>query len=405
VLSALKQRICSEVAVSQISTMMKFIVPFALLLAATDASAVTPVQKVIQLLNGMVEKGKKEKQAEIVQYNSFKQFCDDTTVEKQRSIKEANEMIEILQADIQKYEEDAAQLAKEIAKHDDDISTWEADAKASAKVRAIENADYVSTHKDYSESIDALGEGIATLKKQSHDTKQAAAALLQLSSKKFYAALRDMMPQETQQQIESFAQGGDEQPEANAYEFQSSGIVDMLAKLQSKFEDERTDLEKEETNARQAFEVLTQDLNADLGIATAARTEKSEAKAKALENAASAKGDLQDTSATKDEDSKYLADLTADCAAKTSDHEARQKLRAEEIEAVEKAIEILSSGAVSGASEKHLPALVQVKSSSFVQLRSKSRQPYAGARRRLPQEPRFQNQQPCALCTCHACRK
>ena len=40
-------------------------------------------------------------------------------------VKEANEMIEILQADIQKYEADAAQLAKEIAKHDEDISTWE----------------------------------------------------------------------------------------------------------------------------------------------------------------------------------------------------------------------------------------------------------------------------------------
>merc|ERR1719440_665000 len=84
---------------------------------------VTPVQKVIQLLNGMVEKGKKEKHEEQVQFAAYKQFCDDTTVEKQRAIKEANEMIEILQADIQKYEADAAQLAEEIAKHDEDIST------------------------------------------------------------------------------------------------------------------------------------------------------------------------------------------------------------------------------------------------------------------------------------------
>merc|ERR1740133_701760 len=130
--------------------MMKFAV-FALILAATDASAVTPVQKVIQLLNGMVEKGKKEKHEEQVQFQAYKQFCDDTTVEKQRSIKEANEMIEILQADIQKYESDAAQLAKEISKHDEDISTWEGDFKAASKVREIEHTDYVATHKDYTE--------------------------------------------------------------------------------------------------------------------------------------------------------------------------------------------------------------------------------------------------------------
>merc|ERR1719453_568229 len=141
--------------------MMKSFVACVFILAAADASAVTPVQKVIQLLNGMVEKGKKEKHEEQVQFNQYKQFCDDTTVEKQRSIKEANEMIDVLQADIQKFEEDAARLAREIAKHDEDISTWEGDFKASTKVRDIEHADYVATHKDYSESIDALDEGIA----------------------------------------------------------------------------------------------------------------------------------------------------------------------------------------------------------------------------------------------------
>jgi len=368
---------------SHISAMMKSIAIFALILAATDASAVTPVQKVIQLLNGMVEKGKKEKHEEQVQFAAYKQFCDDTTVEKQRSIKEANEMIEILSADIQKYEADAAKLAKEIAKHDEDISVWEGDSKASTKVRDIEHADYVATHKDYSESIDALDEGIATLKKQSHDTAQAAASLVQLSSKKFSRTLRDIIPAETQQKIQSFIQAQDtddqnlanESPEANAYEFQSSGIVDMLTKLASKFEDERTDLEKEETSARQAFEMLQQDLKAALEMATAARTEKSEAKAKALQNSADAKGDKQETTATRDEDKKYLADLTATCEQKSSDHASRQQLRAEEIEAVEKAIEILSSGAVSGASEKHLPQLLQTKSSSLAQLRTDSQNP------------------------------
>merc|ERR1719345_394169 len=355
--------------------MMKFIAAFALILAATHASAVTPVQKVIQLLNGMVEKGKKEKHEEQVQFNTYKQFCDDTTVEKQRSIKEANEMIEILQADIQKYEADAAQLAKEISKHDEDISTWEGDFKAASKVREIEHTDYVATHKDYTESIDALDEGVATLKKQSHDVKQAAASLMQISAS-------NIIPAESKKVIDAFlAQDPDDEnlavaaPEANAYEFQAQGIVDMLTKLAGKFEDERTDLEKEETNARQAFEMLSQDLKAQISQATSARTEKSEAKAKALQSSADAKGDLQDTTTTRDDDSKYLADLTATCEQKSSDFASRQQLRAEEIAAVEKAIEILSSGAVSGASEKHLPGLVQAKSSVLAQLRSVSQNP------------------------------
>merc|ERR1719271_1559199 len=73
---------------------------------------VTPVQKVIQLLQGMAEKGKKEKHEEQVQFAAYKQFCDDTTVEKQRAIKEATAKMEQLVAAIQKAEADAATLAK-----------------------------------------------------------------------------------------------------------------------------------------------------------------------------------------------------------------------------------------------------------------------------------------------------
>merc|ERR1719284_1729517 len=170
---------------------------FALLSWQALATSVTPVQKVIELLQSMSVKGKQEKHEEQVQFAQYKQFCDDTTVEKQRSIKEANEMIEMLQADIQKYEATAARLAKEIAQHDEDISTWEGDFKAATKVREIENTDYLATHKDYTESIDALDEGIATLKAQAHDVKQAAAALTQVSSS-------SIIPAESKKAIDSF---------------------------------------------------------------------------------------------------------------------------------------------------------------------------------------------------------
>ena len=40
------------------------------------------------------------------------------------------------------------------------------------KVREMENADYLQTHKDYSESVDALERAIATMKKQDYDRTQ-----------------------------------------------------------------------------------------------------------------------------------------------------------------------------------------------------------------------------------------
>merc|ERR1711920_668550 len=331
-------------------------------------SEVTPVQKVIQLLQGMLNKGKAAKHDEQVQFAAYKQFCDDTTVEKTRAIKEANERIEILKADIQKYTEDAAMLTKEIAGHDEDIAVWNGDKKAAAKVRQIEKADYDALHQDYSESISALERAIAVLKKQAHDRPQA---MLQVSALKELS----LVPIDAKKAIDAFLEQDPQEglavsaPEAYGYEFQSHGIIEMLEKLLDKFIAERTTLEKEEMNTKHAFDMLMQDLTAQIAQAQQDRDEKAETKAKKLEAKADAEADLAETTATRDADQKYLDDLTATCSQKAADFASRQQLRSEELVAIEKAIEIISSSAVSGNADTYLPTLVQVKT-SMAMLRS-----------------------------------
>merc|ERR1719343_494049 len=144
----------------------------------------------------------------------------------------------------------------------------------------------------------------------------------------------------------------------------------MLEKLLDKFIDERTSLEKEEMNTKHAYDMLMQDMKAQIEQATQDRTEKSAVKAKKLQAKADAKADLTDTTTTRDSDVAYLKNLMATCEQKATDFESRQQLRAEEIEAIQKAIEILSSDAVKGNAETYLPKLVQKKVSSFSQLRS-----------------------------------
>merc|ERR1719188_1970264 len=292
--------------------------------ARASQAEVTPVQKVIQLLDGMLAKGKSEKHDEQVQFAAYKQFCDDTSVEKKRAISEAEEAIEVQKADIKKYTADAATLTKEIA----------------------------------------------VLKKQAYDRKQTSLAQV--------SALTDMslIPKEAKAAIESFlAQDPQDSlavaaPEAYGYEFQSHGVIEMLEKLLDKFVTERTELEKKEMNSKQAFEMLIQDLTAQIEQATADRESKSATKAKKLQSKADAEGDLTETTTTMEADTKYLNDLTALCEQKASDFESRQQLRAEEIEAIAKAIEILSSGAVTGNAAKYLPTLLQISSTALAQLKS-----------------------------------
>jgi hypothetical protein len=188
-------------------------------------------------------------------------------------------------ADIGKYIADAARLSKEIAEHEADISTWTGDSKAATTVRGMEKSTYDTTHKDYSESIDALGRAIEVMKKQAFDRNQAS-SLVQLSALKEL----NLFPKEAKRQIDAFlsedpAEGlAVSAPAAEGYEFQSSGIVDMLEKLNDKFIAERTDLEKEEANAKHAFEMLIQDLTAQIDQANNDKTSKSESKATTLQN-------------------------------------------------------------------------------------------------------------------------
>merc|ERR1712032_463475 len=122
-----------------------------------------------------------------------------------------------------------------------------------------------------------------------------------------------LVPEEAKKTIDAFlAQDPDEglavsAPEAYGYEFQSHGIIEMLEKLLDKFIAERTQLEKEEMNSKHAYDMLMQDLNAQITQATQDRDEKAETKAKKLQAKADAEGDLKDTSTTRAADAKYLA--------------------------------------------------------------------------------------------------
>merc|ERR1719356_782961 len=344
--------------------------------AGAGEQQVTPVQKVIQLMEGMMEQGKKEKKAEQVQFAAYKQFCEDTTSLKQKAIAEANDKIEVLKADIEKYLSDAAQLKKEIEGHDADISAWDGDMKAATKVRELEKADYETLHTDYSESVSALQRAIEVLKKQAYNRPQASfvqladlngLSLIPPEAKRAIAVFLQQDPDTAAEGLEVSA------PEAYGYEFQSKGVIEMLEKLLDKFIAERTTLEKTEMKTQQEFEMLMQDLESSTAQAKQDREEKAELKAKALQAKADAEGDLTDTTTTRDADQQYLTDLVATCEQKATDFESRQTLREEELEAVQKAIDIISSDAVSGNAEKHLAATDEERAaygSAFAVLRS-----------------------------------
>lgn len=329
---------------------------------AAPVMAVTPIQKVIQMLGEMASTGKEEKNIEEVEFAKFKTWCEDVISDTTKDIEEAAAKIEQLHADILKAESDAKVLEEEISVLTASVAGWEEELANATAIREKEKADYDAAHADYSESIDAIERAIAVLKKRQADIPQS---LLQLSKSndipaKARAILASML------QVQESLASDNAAPEANAYEFQSGGVVTMLEKLLHEFEDELFALEKAEMNANANYELLVQKLVALIKDAKDAIAKKTTEKAERLEFAAAAKSDLETTSATKAEDEMTLSDTKAECQAKSDEYEKNQNTRADEVEAIEKAIEILASPAVSGNAAKHLPALAQV---SLIQVR------------------------------------
>jgi len=347
----------------------------AVAVASRSSSAVTPVQKVIQLLEDMVAKGEKDKHEETKQFAVFKTFCEGTTDDKKQAVKDANRQITDLNASIAKNDADQKQLAREVEGHEHDIAVWQGDQNASQKVRDIEEADFSNLDRDYSESLDALDRAIATLQKQNYDRPQAqeetAAALAQIAT---------LVPAKDRATIDAFlAQKDDgdnedqehlkvEAPAAHGYRFQSQSVIDLLVDLKNKFDAQRQALRKKEDTDIHQFNMLQQELRNQIAEANRQRDKKQEERARKLQAKGNDEAELADTTETRDDDAKYLSDLTATCEKKATDFESRQQLRADEIAAIHKAIEILAANSVSGASEKHLPQLVQAP--TFLQLRS-----------------------------------
>ena len=186
-------------------------------------------------------------------------------------------MADTMNADIQNFSADAAKLSMEIADLDDDITIWEGVIRAATNVREIEENNYDTLLKDYSNSVEALQRATA-VKKQSGDHNHGAFVQM--------AAFQEIsfIPQEAKAAINAFLQDAEPteglagtSPDANAYDYQPSIVVEM-EKLLNKFHDELTTLEKQETNAKHAYELLMYDLNAHIAQGTQDRDEKAESK-------------------------------------------------------------------------------------------------------------------------------
>lgn len=334
----------------------------------------TPIAKVVEMMQGMLVKGKAMKTQEKVAFSKFRMYCDTTRKDTIKAIENGADDIVQQTAAIGKALSDAEELAEDIKETQADVEKLEKELAGAKAIRTKERAHYEATHTDFSESIDAIVKAGKVLAEKAKDVPQS---LLQIQRSSLMSAKEKATIQSFLAISESVEEEGP--PKANAYEAQSGGIISILEKLKLKFEDQKTTLEKEESSTKAAFELLEQKLTDSIKDGNAIISDKSTSKAKRLETASTTKGDLTVTKEGKAADEKKLGDLNVECDAKSAEYDKNQVTRADEIKALETAVEVLNSDSVSGAATKHNMVLVDDGSSSLAQLKGTDRD----ARRKL----------------------
>eukprot|EP00435_Cladocopium_sp_Y103_P057069 s1215_g19.t1 len=350
-------------------------------LRAEDVSA-TPVQKVLELLSTMKKKGEEEKQKEAVQFAAYEQFCESTQKEKAKGIEEGEDKIESIKADLGKLSVDIANLQESIPEVVEEIDKVTAEQQKATKARGEERTAYTAAHSEYLKAVQSVGKARKALKEQ-EVTPEQAESFLQLASKGSDLTDEEIdaftSSSQARAAIEAFISEGTsvEKPAEGAYTFQSGKVIELLDQLEDKFKTERVALEKSETEKKHAYEMLMRDLlglvliaidwKAQLATGKKTKEDKLAAKLRKDQVKAEKSAALVEVSKLNEDDKKYLADLKQTCDQKASDFKERQRLRGEELAAIDKASEAIQ-GTVLKVTEKKSSS----KGTSLAALRSDS---------------------------------
>jgi len=313
---------------------------------------VTPVQKVLAMMNEMKAKGTAEMENEAKLFKEYMSWCDVMKDEKETAIKEASDKIAKQHAHEMKMHADAGKLGDQVVELDTEIAEFSGDKKENKEVRTMEHDDYVHVHEDTTANIDATHTAIAKLSASSGDVT----ALLQTDS--------ITMPMTSKELVQSLLEENAVQPQAEvkAFEGSSGGILKTMEDMEGDMQETREKSEYEESDERHAYDMEQDELTHSIEVDDDRATDKTVKKAEKMEVEAHDHEDVVSLTKQKAEDEKYLAELLAQCESKSSDFEARAKLRQEELDALQEAIDIIADKAVSGAADKHLPSLVQTRS-------------------------------------------
>jgi len=285
-------------------------------------------------------------------------YCETSSAELDKSIEEAKDKIPQLESAIKEAGEQKAQNEGELVNHKSDrADATEAIEKATA-IRAKEAKVFAQESSETKANIDALGKAIAAISKglgESFLQTPAASVLRQLTlTQELSTTDRDMLSAFLSQRQ------GDADPGSNE-------ILGMLKQMKEDMEKDLADLIAQEEASDSDFQGLVTAKKKEIAADTHEIETKTARVGELSVEITTLKHDLEDTTESLAEDTKMLAALKKDCAVKKTEHEAAEKMTAQELVALSDVIKMLNDDDALELFKKTVPSAA----ASFIQLSSR----------------------------------
>lgn len=315
----------------------------ALLCGTAAASGKHPIEDVIEMLGGLATKAESEGKDEAVAYTKFEYWCKNSKKTLKAAIAEENDTIDSLSNKIDAKKTEKTALEKQIKKIEEELGNMDLSAAKAQKQRKKANDLYKEASSDLSKTKKAVKECIKAL-----EDAGEATSFMQQKVKGVLALVELSVTQDQRQTLQQFtepvdvAAAGDRKAHVKKYSFKSGNVIELLKQLALKFDDDLVQVEKEETNSMNAYDLAKDARDNSKKAAEESKKEKSTVLGEVESELAEAKGNMKDQKDELESDSKTLASTDKSCSVKQAEWAERSEIRSNEIAAIEAAIKILA---------------------------------------------------------------
>eukprot|EP00930_Biecheleria_cincta_P023412 TRINITY_DN16924_c0_g1_i1.p1 TRINITY_DN16924_c0_g1~~TRINITY_DN16924_c0_g1_i1.p1 ORF type:complete len:660 (-),score=230.33 TRINITY_DN16924_c0_g1_i1:169-2148(-) len=313
---------------------------------ASDA-ATRPVTKVVKLLKGMQSSMEREAKEDEETYEKMTCWCNTNKDEKGNSIKEARESIKSLTARVAELSATGSRLDVEITNLKEEISKNEKGLDSAMAFRKKEASEFVSEEQDLVSSATSVHNAIQTISSSGGSFLQTphgqVLSQLKMVVQQHKNLLTDAQRKQLQDLLDSSSNLRSSLAQKSSPVDTAGGVAGVLSGLKDDFTDRLESLRSEENRSKATYEALYQAKRDEINAGRTQLEAKTELKANAQLEMVEAKHDIKDTKASLAADSELAAEVKDRCGGMDAEFGKRSKMRNEEMEAVAKAIEILSA--------------------------------------------------------------